>query len=73
MPEDLTTKKAILEALDDMYWQYCAEDGHMFMSAGEYAIEVLLANGIYKGRKVHDDGSVDNTECDTRPDCRCHE
>jgi hypothetical protein len=30
-----------LDALGMMYTQYCSRDGHLFMSAGEYASNVL--------------------------------
>ena len=36
-----TRLKEALIALAKMYGQYCAEDGHLFMRAGEYASGIL--------------------------------
>lgn len=38
-------KREPLEALKDMYLQYC-DDGHAFMSAGEEAAEILSKHGV---------------------------
>jgi len=38
--------KDVLEALCMMYEQYCSKDGHLFMTAGEFASKVLEDNGL---------------------------
>ena len=42
---EINIKEAI-EALANMYEQYCCEDGHLFMSAGESAAKVLAKYGF---------------------------
>ena len=40
-------KREILEALAEMYTQYCGgRSGHMFITAGEHAQEILERYGI---------------------------
>ncbi len=47
----------ILDALEDMYIQYC-DCGHRFMSAGETALEVLQLHGKLKDYDVEANGSL---------------
>ena len=41
-------EKEILYALALMWNQYCGKHGHLFMSAGEHAAEVLMKVGLLK-------------------------
>lgn len=51
-------KEMLADALLDMYEQYC-DDGHMFMSAGEHASDVLERLGY---AKFDEAGAIINTK-----------
>ena len=50
----------VLSALCGMYLQYCKDSGHMFMSAGELAEEVLEQYNLFKSNSM--DGKGEFTE-----------
>lgn len=43
--EERAKNKKLLDALESMYEQYCADNGHLFMSAGESASAVMEEYG----------------------------
>ena len=56
----------LVYALALMYEQYCAKDGHLFMSAGEMACELLEREGVLKGEDGTGRGEIDFTSLEEK-------